>query len=109
MFCSFICKFITEGRQEGRNLLFYFFIFLFFKPQLHAGLDVSTSSLSLFFVFFSLFFSFFFFFFFFFFFPPDIIYLFASMKLFASATKSASDSSEELNFQYPGPLLKLFM
>ena len=31
------------------------------------------------------------------------------MKLFASATKSASDSSEELNFQYPGPLLKLFM
>ena len=31
------------------------------------------------------------------------------MKLFASATKSASDSSEELNFQYPGSLLKLFM
>ena len=31
------------------------------------------------------------------------------MKLFASATKSASDSSKELNFQYPGPLFKLFM
>ena len=26
-----------------------------------------------------------------------------------SAAKSASDSNEELNFQYPGPLLKLFM
>ena len=31
------------------------------------------------------------------------------MKLFASATKSASDNSEELNFQYPGPVLKLFI
>ena len=31
------------------------------------------------------------------------------MKLFVSATKSAFGSNKELNFQYPGPLLKLFM
>ena len=24
MFCSVICKFITEGRQEGRNLFYIF-------------------------------------------------------------------------------------
>ena len=96
MFCSVICKFITEGRQEGRNL-FYIFLNLSCMQALMFPL-LSLSVLCLFSCVFLLFF----------FFPPDI-YLFASMKLFASATKSASDSSKELNFQYPGPLFKLFM
>ena len=33
----------------------------------------------------------------------------ASIKLFVSAIKSAYDSNEELNFQYPWTLLKLFI